>query len=61
MSTLVTLEDRLIASLGKDVLIYREMLQIALGQHHETLKALEALEERQARLVEEFRTLKGVS
>lgn len=58
MSTLVTLEDRLMASLGKDVLIYREMLSIALGQHHETLKELKALEARHARLVEELRAVK---
>jgi hypothetical protein len=57
MPTLVTLEDRLIVSLGKDVLIYREMLQIALGQHHETLKELKALEARYARLLEDFRAL----
>lgn len=48
-------DDRLLATLGLEVCTYRELLQIALAQHHATLDAQRKLDARYARLLEDFR------
>lgn len=52
-------DDRLSVRVGQEALVYRELLQIALAQHHATLDAQRKLDARYARLLEDFRALQS--